>query len=322
MDGFLWQILFPLTLIDLFAGIGGIRQAFENTGLYRTILSSEIDSFARLTYAANFGEEPLGDIREIVFKGFQSAAVIIAGLPCQAFSHIGKRLGFEDVRGSLFYEFLRALREACPKAFLIENVEGLVTHDRGRTLATMLDLLGQAGYEVSWKVLDARDFGVPQKRRRVFIVGIRKDINTTFEFPKGNGKTARFGDILEAHVDSKYLLSAEYRRGLKERTARNAAKGNGFGMAIPDLDGAANTITVGGSGRERNLVRVGKDHLRRLTPREFARLQGFPDSFRIPVSDTQAYKQFGNSVAVPVITAIAENLAVALDAAVALPMAA
>lgn len=319
MDGILWQALISLTLIDLFAGIGGVRQAFEKTGLFRTILSSEIDAFARQTYKANFGEEPLGDIREIVFKALQFVDVIFAGLPCQAFSLIGKRLGFEDVRGTLFYEFLRALREVMPKAFVIENVEGLVSHDRGRTLKTMLRLLRRVGYKVAWKVLDARDFGVPQKRRRIFIVGIRKDINATFQFPKGNGKTARFGDILEPVVDSKYLLSAEYRRGLEARTARNVGKGNGFGMAIPDLDGAANTITVGGSGRERNLVRVGKDHLRRLTPREFARLQGFPDSFRIPVSDTQAYKQFGNSVPVPVVEAIAGNLARALISASSQP---
>lgn len=322
MDGILWQALISLTLIDLFAGIGGVRQAFEKTGLFRTILSSEIDPFARQTYKANFGEEPLGDIREIVFKALQFVDVIFAGLPCQAFSLIGKRLGFEDVRGTLFYEFLRALREVMPKAFVIENVEGLVSHDRGRTLKTMLLLLRRVGYKVAWKVLDARDFGVPQKRRRIFIVGIRKDINASFQFPKGNGKTARFGDILEPVVDSKYLLSAEYRRGLEERTTRNAGKGNGFGMAIPDLDGAANTITVGGSGRERNLVRVGKDHLRRLTPREFARLQGFPDSFRIPVSDTQAYKQFGNSVPVPVVEAIARNLALALGATTEMPLAA
>ncbi|MEI7614327.1 MAG: DNA (cytosine-5-)-methyltransferase [Betaproteobacteria bacterium] len=311
-------------LIDLFAGIGGIRAAFENTGNFKTVLSSEIDRHARETYKANFGDEPAGDIRKIIAKMFTEAAadVVVGGTPCQAFSQIGRRLGFDDVRGTLFYEFLRVVRAVAPKAFLMENVEALPSHDGGRTFETMLDLFDRTGYNVQWKVLDAREFGLPQKRRRVFVVGIRKDIFTTFEFPKGNSKTARFGDILEPKVAPKYLLSAKYRRGLEARTARNAFKGNGFGMAIPDLDGAANTITVGGSGRERNLVRVGENGLRRLTPREFARLQGFPDSFVIPVSDTQAYKQFGNSVPVPVVQAIATNLAMALANASSLLMAA
>ena len=313
---------FRYTAIDLFAGIGGIRLGFENTGHVTTVFSSEIDRFARATYKENFGDDAAGDIRKIPAGTMPAADIVIGGTPCQAFSQIGRRLGFNDVRGTLFYEFLRVVRETMPKAFLMENVEGLPSHDGGRTFETMLDLFDRAGYNIHWQVLDARDFGIPQKRRRVFVVGIRKDIVTVFRFPKGNGKTARFGDILEANVDGKYLLSAEYRRGLEERTARNVGKGNGFGMAIPDLNGAANTITVGGSGRERNLVRVGEEGLRRLTPREFARLQGFPDSFRIPVSDTQAYKQFGNSVAVPVITAIAENLVVALYTATALSMAA
>ncbi len=313
---------FRYTAINLFTGIGGIRKGFENTGRYTTVFSSEIDRSARETYKANFGDEPAGDIRKILDAAFPETDIVVGCPPSQAFSKMGRRMGFNDVRGTLFYEFLRVVRETMPKAFLMENVEGLPSHDGGRTFETMLELFDRAGYDVQWTVLDARDFGIPQKSRRVFVVGMRKDIVTVFRFPKGNGKTARFGDILEANVAPKYLLSAEYRRGLEERTARNAGKGNGFGMAIPDLNGAANTLTVGGSGRERNLVRVGKEGLRRLTPREFARLQGFPDSFRIPVSDTQAYKQFGNSVAVPVITAIAENLVVALDTATALPMAA
>ncbi len=319
-------------IIDLFAGIGGIRLGFESSGRYRTVFSSEIDRFARETYRANFGEEPAGDITAISADTIPDADVVVGGTPCQAFSLMGKRGGFEDARGTLFYDFLRVIRAKRPKAFLMENVAGLPSHDKGRTFRTMLGLFERAGYRTTHRILDARDFGLPQKRRRIFVVGFRNDIPADFGFPEGNTTESCLADVLETGVAEKFWLNEGYLRSLRERTERNVANGNGFGMSIVPISDHANTLTVGGSGRERNLLVdhdvprnfEGKnpDHIRTLTPRECARLQGFPESFRIPVSDTQAYRQFGNSVPVAVITAIAGNISIALDDALTLPKAA
>lgn len=319
-------------IIDLFAGIGGIRLGFESSGRYRTVFSSEIDRFARETYHANFGEEPAGDITAISADTIPDADVVVGGTPCQAFSLMGKRGGFEDARGTLFYDFLRVIRAKRPKAFLMENVAGLPSHDKGRTFRTMLGLFERTGYRTTHRILDARDFGLPQKRRRIFVVGFRNDIPADFSFPDGDCTESRLADVLETGVSVKYWLNEGYLRSLQERTERNVANGNGFGMSIVPLSEHANTLTVGGSGRERNLLVdhdvpqdfEGKnpDHIRTLTPRECARLQGFPESFRIPVSDTQAYRQFGNSVPVAVITAIARNISIALDDVLTLPQAA
>lgn len=172
-------------IIDLFAGIGGIRLGFESSGRYRTVFSSEIDRFARETYHTNFGEEPEGDITAIDADTIPDADVVVGGTPCQAFSLMGKRAGFEDARGTLFYDFLRVIRAKRPKAFLMENVAGLPSHDKGRTFRTMLGLFERAGYRTTHRILDARDFGLPQKRRRIFVVGFRNDIPADFGFPEG-----------------------------------------------------------------------------------------------------------------------------------------
>lgn len=312
------------TFIDLFAGIGGIRTAFRNIGGGECIFSSEIDPQARRTYAANFGDIPHGDItqettKEAIPQGFD---VLCAGFPCQAFSAVGKKLGFADTRGTLFFDVAEVLRRCQPKALFLENVKGLMTHDRGRTLRTILAVLDEVGYTIPVpQVVNAKYFGVPQHRERVFIVGWRKDLRIprgAFSYPEQREVTSCWIDVREsAPVPVKYYMSARYQRSLIERTLRNASKGNGYGYDIIPDDGIAHTIVVGGMGRERNLVIDTRQPLppdrnpscwRFMTPREWARLQGYPDDFKIVVSDTAAYKQFGNSVAIPAVQAVAKNL--------------
>jgi len=312
-----------IRIIDLFAGIGGIRLGFKQAAHclghnMRCVFSSEIDKYARKTYAANFGEYPAGDITQLATEGIPNFDVLCAGFPCQAFSIAGRRLGFEDTRGTLFFEIYRLLSAKRPKAFLLENVKGLRTHNGGKTLATILSVLREdLGYYVPEpQVLNARDFGVPQQRERIVIVGFRKDVCFEgFEFPTGLGQWAHLEDILETKVDGKYYLSDKYHAALKRHKNLQAAKGNHFGFCVLDPDGISNTLMVGGMGKERNLIHTWwyrtkrpDERLRRLTPREWARLQGFEDSFLIPVSDTQAYRQFGNSVAIPMIAAVAERI--------------
>jgi DNA (cytosine-5)-methyltransferase 1 len=321
------------TFIDLFAGIGGFRIAMQNLG-GKCVYSSEFDAQAQKTYLANYGEMPFGDITKESTKSYipEKFDVLCAGFPCQAFSLAGKRLGFKDeTRGTLFFEVEDVLRRHQPKAFFLENVKGLAIHDKGRTLKTILDHLDDAGYTVvTPKILNAMDFGVPQHRERIYLVGFRKDLEIKpedFHYPEPTtpaGKRPKFRDIMEDHeVSVKYYLSTQYIETLKRHKARHVAKGNGFGYEIIDIDGVSNAIVVGGMGRERNLIidkrltnftpithikgEVNREGIRRMTPREWARLQGFPDKFRIVVADASAYKQFGNSVAVPAIQATAEQ---------------
>lgn len=317
------------TFIDLFAGIGGFRMALQNLG-GRCVFSSEWDTNAQQTYWYNYGEMPFGDITKEEVKAFipDDFDVLCAGFPCQAFSQAGRRLGFEETRGTLFFEVAEILRRKRPKAFFLENVKGLLTHDRGKTMATILMILREnLGYYVpDPEVINALDFGLPQHRERVYIVGFRPDLGvTSFHYPKGVPRTASFADVKEQEpVSVKYYLSTQYIQTLVAHKARHEAKGHGFGYEIIPDAGVANAIVVGGMGRERNLVidhrltdftpvtnikgEVNRDGVRRMTPREWARLQGFPDEFLIPVSDTAAYKQFGNSVAVPAIQATAEAI--------------
>lgn len=317
-----------IRIIDLFAGIGGIRLGFRQAArrlghTTKCVFSSEIDRYARKTYAANFGEEPAGDITRIMAEDIPDFDVLCAGFPCQAFSVAGRRLGFEDTRGTLFFEIARLLDAKRPKAFLLENVKGLRTHNGGKTLATILSVLREdLGYYVPEpQVLNARDFGVAQQRERIIIVGFRKDVcSRDFEFPTGIDQWAFLEDILETRVDQKYRLSDKYHAALVRHRTLQAAKGNHFGFCVLDPDGVSNTLMVGGMGKERNLIPVWwyrptrpDEQLRRLTPREWARLQGFEDSFLIPVSDTQAYRQFGNSVAIPMIAAVAERIIAKLE---------
>lgn len=315
--------------IDLFAGIGGFRLALQNLG-GKCVYSSEWDKDAKITYKANFGETPFGDITKEETKSYipDGFDMLCAGFPCQAFSIAGKRGGFEDTRGTLFFDVAEIIRRKQPRAFFLENVKGLRNHDRGKTLATILNVLrNDLGYFVPEpQIVNAKDFGVPQNRERVFIVGFHGSTGvTTFENPKPLKKKVTFADIREKEVPStKYYLSTQYLKTLRAHKARHENKGNGFGYEIISNDSIANAVVCGGMGRERNLIydfritdfkpvthikgKVNREGIRKMTPREWARLQGFPDDFIIPVADASAYKQFGNSVAVPAIQAMAKQI--------------
>lgn len=332
-----WDVPFPapkdykFTFIDLFAGIGGMRIAFQNLG-GKCLFSSEIDIHAQKTYEANFGEVPFGDITKIDEKNIPTHDILIGGFPCQAFSIAGKRAGFNDTRGTLFFDVARIIKEKQPKAFFLENVKGLISHRSGKTLKVILNTLrNDLGYIVpNPKVMNAKDFGVPQNRERIFIVGFRKDLGIKekdFCYPEPLDKKVCFADVKEKKpVSVKYYLSTQYLKTLENHKARHESKGNGFGYAIINDDQITNAIVTGGMGRERNIVidkrlkdfnpvtkikgEVNRKGLRRMTPREWARLQGYPDKFIIEgvTSDAQAYKQFGNSVAIPAVKETAKNL--------------
>ncbi|OZV13542.1 DNA (cytosine-5-)-methyltransferase [Tissierella sp. P1] len=333
LENFNWDVPFPpvenskFTFIDLFAGIGGMRIAFQNLG-GRCVFSSEWEKHAKITYQINFGEVPFGDITKIEEKNIPDHDVLVAGFPCQAFSIAGKRGGFEDTRGTLFFDVARIIKEKKPRAFLLENVKGLINHNGGKTLNTILNTLREDlnYYVPEPKVINAKNFGVPQNRERIFIVGFRKDIDANnFVYPSPINKKTTIADIKEESVVSaKYYLSTQYLKTLIEHKKRHESKGNGFGYEILSDDGIANAIVVGGMGRERNLIidnrltdftpvthikgEVNREGIRKMTPREWARLQGFPDIFKIEVADTHAYKQFGNSVAIPAVQATAKEI--------------
>ncbi len=276
---------------------------------------------------SNFGELPKGDIREIKASEIPDHDVLVAGFPCQPFSIAGKKGGFENTRGTLFFEIARILKEKKPKIFILENVKGLVNHDKGRTLSTILGVLRKdLHYTVpNPEVLNASDFGLPQKRQRIIIVGFREDLNAdAFNYPLPIKSNVVIKDILEKdQVSVKYFLSDTYLNCLKLHKERQMSKGYGFGYEIKSECDRANVLVIGGMGKERNLIKDKKlsvfkpvtkirgnfntEYIRRMTPREWARLKGFPDKFIIPVSDTQAYKQFANSVPIPMIKAVARQ---------------
>jgi len=318
------------TFIDLFAGIGGMRLAGQALG-GNCVFSSEWDKYAQKTYLANFGEMPFGDIRPLAERAGERIPehdLLFAGFPCQAFSIAGHRGGFNDTRGTLFFEVARIIKAKRPRVLILENVKGLVGHDRGRTLATILAVLREdLGYYVPEpRIVNARDHGVPQNRERIIVVGFSAESGvTSFEYPPGKRLRKRIGDIKEkSPVSAKYYLSTRYLETLRAHRARHESKGNGFGYVVHRDNDVAGAIVCGGMGRERNLIvddrltdftpvtnikgTVNREGIRRMTPREWARLQGFPESFIIDaVSDTQAFKQFGNSVATPAIRAVAES---------------
>ncbi len=320
---------YQFKFIDLFAGIGGFRIALQNLG-GKCIFTSEWDKEAQKTYRANFGEVPFGDITREETKSFipDGFDILCAGFPCQAFSIAGKRGGFDDTRGTLFFDVAEIIRRKKPKAIFLENVKGLRNHDKGKTLETILNVLrNDLDYFVpNPQVINAKDFGVPQNRERIYIVGFRKDLGITeFNYPEPLNKKVSFSDIKEKKVvPTKYYLSTQYITTLHNHKERHANKGNGFGFEIIPDSGIANAVVCGGMGRERNLVIddritdfnptthikgvVNREGIRKMTPREWARLQGFPDNFIIPVADASAYKQFGNSVAVPAIQATANKI--------------
>lgn len=298
--------------IDLFAGIGGIRMPYQELG-GRCVFSSEWDAPAQKTYRVNYGEIPSGDITKIKADDIPDFDVLLGGFPCQPFSQAGLHKGFADTRGTLFFEIERIIEKKRPKAFLLENVKQLAGHDRGRTLKVIREHLEALDYHVDTKVLRAADFEVPQNRERIYIVGfdgrhffLPEDYE--FPYPTPTKKKTRLGDILEKKVDDKYTISDTLWAGHQRRKIEHQAKGNGFGFSLFNEESEyANTISARyyKDGSEILIDQGPEKNPRKLTPRECARLQGFPENFVIPVSDSQAYKQFGNSVAVPVIRAIA-----------------
>jgi DNA (cytosine-5)-methyltransferase 1 len=297
--------------IDLFAGIGGIRTGFKQAfkSDINFVFSSEIDKYAKQTYEANFHEIPHGDITKINEKDIAKHDIVLAGFPCQAFSVAGKKLGFEDTRGTLFFEVARIIQYHKPKVVFLENVKGFVGHDKGNTFKVVRNTLESLGYRVFAQVLNARDFGLPQNRERIYIVCFL-DHSIDFEFPKPSCNDVKVGDILLPKVDDKYTISDKLWAGHQRRKKEHKAKGNGFGYCLFD-ENSSYTSTISAryykDGSEILIAQKNKNP-RKITPREAARLQGFDDTFVIPVSDTQSYKQFGNSVSVPVIRAIAKAI--------------
>lgn len=305
-------------MIDLFAGIGGTRLGFMQTGAVNIVFSDEFDKYSQKTYYINFGDQPYGDITQIDEKDIPDHDILVAGFPCQAFSQAGLKRGFADTRGTLFFDIARIIKEKRPKACLMENVKNLLGHDHGNTFATISQTLRSMDYAVYHKVLAAKDFGVPQHRERIYIVCFdKKQIPdwTDFEYPVPPNPPTCLGDILEKNVDPKYTISDRLWAGHQRRRIENAVAGKGFGYSLFNEDSSyANTISARyyKDGSEILIEQQGKNP-RKLTPREAARLQGFPDEFIIPVSDAKAYKQFGNSVAVPVVHAVAEQIIRVLD---------
>lgn len=294
-------------MIDLFAGIGGIRLGFEEYG-GESVFSSEWDPHAQKTYQANFDEVPYGDITEIKPKEIPNFDILLAGFPCQPFSQAGLGKGFSDTRGTLFFNIAEIVAHHKPRVVFLENVKRFKTHDNGNTFKVIENTLKNMGYEVHAKVLNAKDFGVPQNRERIYIIGFLG--KTNFKFPEKSKTKKIVGDILEQKVDPKYTISDKLWAGHQRRKKEHREKGNGFGYSIFDKN-SEYTSTISAryykDGSE-ILIAQNKKNPRKLTPREAARLQGFPENFIIPVSDNQAYKQFGNSVAVPVIRALAKRV--------------
>lgn len=307
-----------IKFIDLFAGIGGTRLGFEEAGAY-CVYSNEWNKYSQQTYFTNFGENPDGDITQVDAGTIPDHDILVAGFPCQPFSiagvskknSLGRATGFKDkTQGTLFFDICRILKKKRPKAFMLENVKNLISHNHGHTFKIILESLEELNYEVFYRVIDAQNF-VPQHRERIFIVGFDrkyfgKNIQFNFNITKVTPKPI-IKDILEPEVSIKYTLSDKLWTYLQKYAAKHKAVGNGFGYGIAPLNGVSRTLSARyyKDGSEILIEQKAKNP-RKLTPRECARLQGFPDTFKIPVSDTQAYKQFGNSVVVPLITNIAK----------------
>ena len=338
--------------VDLFAGIGGMRLAAESEG-GQCVGSIEIDKHCIATYTQNFGDDPTGDITAIDPSAINDHDLLLAGFPCQAFSIAGLKGGFDDTRGTLFRNVAEIIAAKRPEAFILENVKGLVTHDKRRTLAVILDsLIGDpVSYHLvhpsgksrlkghGWAVLNALDFGVPQNRERIFIVGFRDAAAADrFRFPEPTspgGVGLNLQSVLEdgpawrTPVHARHFISSKYLTGLKRHRDHHRAAGQGFGYEERRHDGFANALVGGGMGRERNLIKAqlepqagslaeakgprNSENLRRMTPREWARLQGFPEWFQPHHAETHAYKQFGNSVAIPNVAAVIAAVRLAIE---------
>lgn len=308
------------TFIDLFAGIGGLRLALESAGA-ACVYSNEWNKFSRQTYEANFGEVPDDDITQVAAADIPDHDILVGGFPCQPFSiagvskknSLGRATGFEDeTQGTLFFDVCRILSEKRPRAFFLENVKNLVSHDGGNTFRVIQSSLDELDYELFYKILDAQDY-VPQHRERIVLIGFdrkRYADRAKFEFNLEKPRVKPvLADILEPEVDDKYTLSDKLWGYLQSYAAKHRAAGNGFGFGLARPDGITRTLSARyyKDGSEILIPQDGRNP-RRLTPRECARLQGFPDTFEVPVSDTQAYRQFGNSVAVPLMSEVAKEL--------------
>lgn len=321
-----WDVPFPppkkpkYTFIDLFAGIGGMRIAHQNAG-GKCVFSSEWDKFARITYEMNFGEVPFGDITKIDESFIPDHDVLVGGFPCQPFSiagvskknSLGKNHGFlDETQGTLFFDVARIIDTKRPKAFMLENVKNLKTHDKGRTFKVIENTLKNLNYNLHVQILDGKYF-VPQHRERILIIGFDKNIfkgEENFSFPKMPEDRKVFGSILEQDPDSKYTLTPKLWNYLQDYAKKHKEKGNGFGFGLTDLNGISRTISARyyKDGSEVLVPQQEGMNPRRLTPRECARLQGYDNNFKIKVSDNQAYKQFGNSVVVPLMEAVAKEI--------------
>jgi DNA (cytosine-5)-methyltransferase 1 len=317
-----------LTVVDLFAGIGGFRLGFEKAG-FKTIYSNDFDKWCKASYDGYFGPGAM-DLRDITTVNPEEipyADVITGGFPCQPFSKIGKLHGFADARGTLFFDVLRILEAKRPKAFVLENVKNLIRHDGGNTFKVIIDKLENVlGYTVYHQVLNTKDYGLPQDRKRIYIVGFRDKIE--FSFPEPIKLEKYVKDVLEdGIVDDSYFLSQKYMDGLEKHKQRHADRGHGFGYKVLNPEGISTALVVGNMGRERNLIQdiprplgtlarsggpVNSRGVRKYTIREGARLQGFPDDYMLDIPITQAYKQIGNAVSVPVAQAVAEMVKEAL----------
>ncbi len=333
--------------IDLFAGIGGIRKGFENAfgDELSTVFVSEWDPYAQKTYAANFdtpqdengktkiyGDITLDETKDAI-PGFD---ICLAGFPCQAFSMAGRHMGFDDdykgiCRGTLFKDVAEICEKHHPKVIFCENVKGLTIHDKGRTFDIICKTFEKIGYDVFPKILNSKDYGVPQNRERIYIVCFHQSLGIKrFDFPGPTDSTKCIDDIIEKDpVSVKYYLSDVYVDTLRKHRARHEAAGHGFGYEIKDRKGVASAIVCGGMGRERNLIiddrltdftpvtnikgEVNREGIRKMTPREWARLQGFPDDYKLILADTHLYKQFGNSVTVNVIEVLAKQIKYQLE---------
>lgn len=316
------------TFIDLFAGVGGMRQGFEKAG-GRCVFSSEFEKNAQSTYEENYGEYPFGDITTIDPNDIPQHTVLVGGFPCQPFSHAGRKLGIEDTRGTLFHTIARIIQVKRPLAVLLENVRGLISHDKGYTLKIVLTTLINEGYhcnipeetirgedikelqrQAKRMVMKSKEFGVPQNRQRIYIVMWRNDLPIVFDYPEPPNTPTTVGQILDTNLNGEYTISDKLWAGHQNRKIKNKKEGKGFGYSIVKDDSPyANTISARyyKDGSE-ILVYQENSNPRKLTPREAGRLQGFPDEFILNKSKVQAYKQFGNSVTIPVVYAVARNM--------------
>lgn len=315
----------PLKFIDLFCGIGGFRIGFQRAGC-KCVWSCDWDKFSQITYEANFGEKPHGDIHSVAVGDIPRFDILCAGFPCQPFSiagvskklSLGRKHGFEDEKqGNLFFDIAAILNHHRPSAFVLENVKNLLGHGKGQTFEIIYrTLTEELGYTVSYKVIDAKSV-VPQHRERIFIVGFREP--RYFEFPEFPTSGPKLGSILLPNPDPKYTLTDHLWNYLQNYAAKHRAAGNGFGFGLVNENDTTRTLSARyhKDGSEILIAQNHRRNPRRLMPRECARLMGYPEDFKIPVSDTQAYRQFGNSVVVPVVEQIANEVVKSLARSVA-----